>query len=101
NKIPTILESNGHEIKWETGALPLSAAVESLSDNESVRLAKRVVARMGKDLPVPSRLVMDDELHWDVSRSLEGLNVRELEVLIKKMEPGGSAGFKEGEEYVC
>jgi hypothetical protein len=101
NKIPTIQESNGHEIKWEIGSLPLSAVVESLSDNESVRLAKRVVTRMGKDLPGPTRLVMDDELHWDVSRFLEGLNIRELEVLIKKMEPGGSAGYKEGEEYVC
>ena len=101
NKKLSIQEIKSPETKWETGLLPLSAAVESLSDNESVRLAKRVVARMGKDLPGPSRLVMDDELYWDVSRSLEGLDSRELEVLIKKMEPGGSAGYKEEGEYVC
>ena len=56
---------------------------------------------MGKDLPGHTRFLLDDGLHWDVSRSLEGLNNRELEVLIKKMEPGGSAGNKEEGEYVC
>jgi hypothetical protein len=100
-KTPSIQEIKGPETKWETGSLTLSGDVESLSDNESVRLAERVVARMGKDLSGPTRLVMDDELHWDVSRSLEGLSNRELEFLIKKMGPGGSAGYKEGEEYVC
>ena len=101
NKIALIPEINSHEIKWETESLPLSAAVESLSDKESLLLAKRLVVRLGKDLSGPTRLVTDDELHWDVAGSLEGLNVRELEVLIKKMEPGGSAGYKGGEEYVC
>ena len=81
--------------------MPLSALVETLSDNESINLAKRVVARMGKDLSSPTRLLRDDELHWDVSRSLEGLNTQELEALLKKMEPGGSAGYREEEEYVC
>lgn len=101
NKTPSVQEIKGQEMKWETGSMPLSAAVESLSDKESVRLAKRVVARMGKDLPGPTRLLMDDGMHWDVSRSLEGLNNQELEALIKKMEPGGSAGYREEEEYVC
>ena len=81
--------------------MPLSVAVETLSDGESVRLAKRVLTRMGKDLPSPIRLLMNDELHWDVSQSLEGLNTQELEALIKKMGPGGSAGYREEEEYVC
>jgi hypothetical protein len=101
NKTPSIQETKGPEVKWETGSLTLSGAVESLSDNESVRLAKRVMARMGKDLSGPTRLVMDDELHWDVSPSLEGLNNRELEILIKRMKPGDSAGYKEEREYVC
>lgn len=101
NNTPSMQEIKGPEMKWETGSLAFSAAVESLSDNESIRLAKRVVARIGKDLPSPTRLVMDDDLHWDVSRSIEGLNNRELEVLIKKMEPGGSAAYKEEGEYVC
>ena len=100
-KTPSVQEIKGQEMKWETGSNPLSAAVESLSDQESVGLAKRVVARMGKDLPGPTRLLRDEELHWDVSRSLEGLNNQELEALIKKMEPGGSAGYREEEEYVC
>jgi hypothetical protein len=101
NSRPSIQETKGPEMKWDTGSLTFSAPVESLSDNESVRLAKRMVARMGKDLPSPTRLVMDDELHWDVSRSLEGLNHKEIEALINKMESGGSAGYGEGEEYVC
>ncbi len=101
NSRPSIQEIKGPEMKWDTGSLTFSVPVESLSDNESVRLAKKVVARMGKDLPGPTRLVMDDELHWDVSGSLEGLNNRELEVLIKKMEPGDSAVYKEEGGNVC
>jgi hypothetical protein len=44
---------------------------------------------------------MQDETHWDISRSTEGLNNEELEVLIKKMETGRSGGMKEEEDYVC
>lgn len=97
----SIQEIKNPDTKWETGSLSWSAGVESLSENESIRLAKRVVAKMGKDLPGTTRLMMDDELHWDVSRSLEGLDSRELEVLIKKMEPDDSAGNRREEEYVC
>lgn len=102
-KAPSVLEREvkDHVIKWETESMPLSAVVETLSDRESVHLAKRVVARMGQDLPDPTRLLKDDEMHWDISRSLEGLNDQELEALIKKMKPGGSAGFREEEKYVC
>ena len=32
---------------------------------------------------------------------LRDLIIHELEALIKKMEPGGSAGYREEEEYVC
>ena len=100
-KAPSVQEIKGPESKWEPGLEPLSAAVESLSDKESVRLANRVVAKMGKDLPSPTRLSVEDEMHWDISRSIEGLNKEELEALIKKMQPGGSAGLKEEEDYVC
>jgi hypothetical protein len=89
------------EVKWETGSMPLAVAVESLSEKESNHLAQKVAARMGKDLPGPSALLMDDDLKWDLTRSLEGLTKKELEALIKKMEPGGSAGYKEEGEYVC
>jgi len=103
NKAPMVQEKEikGREIKWEGESIPLSAIVETLSEQDSVHLAKKVVARMGKDLPGPTRLLMDDEMHWDISRSLEELNDQELETLMKKMEPGGSAGYREEEEYVC
>ncbi|MCJ7833667.1 MAG: hypothetical protein MUQ20_04710 [Deltaproteobacteria bacterium] len=100
-KAASVQEIKGPESKWETGLEPLSVAVESLSTKESVRLAKKVVARLGKDLPGPTRLSVEDEMHWDISRSLEGLNNEELETLIKKMQPGGSAGLKEEENYAC
>ncbi len=72
-KAPSALEMEikGGEPQWETGPLPLSVAVDSLSDNESVRLAKRVIARLGKDLTAPTLLPINDEVHWDISRSLE------------------------------
>jgi hypothetical protein len=98
---PSVLEIQDQVSKWETGSEPLSMAVESLSDKAAVRLAKRVVARMGKDLPGPTRLLMQEETHWDISRSTEGLNNEELEVLIKKMETDRSGGMKEEEDYVC
>jgi hypothetical protein len=100
-ELPLALENNALEYKWEAGNLPLSAVVETLSDKESALLAKKVMSRMGKDLTAPNSLSVEDELHWDISRSLEGLTKQELEALIKKMEPGGSAGIKEEEVYVC
>jgi hypothetical protein len=100
-KAPSIQEIKGQELKLDTGFEPLSVAVESLSDHESVQLGKKVVARMGKDLPEPARLSVEDEMHWDISRSLEGLNKEELEALIKKMETGKSVGIKEEEDDVC
>jgi hypothetical protein len=100
-KAPSVQEIKGPESKWEPGLEPLSVALESLSDKESVRLANRVLAKMGKDLPSPTRLLVEDEMHWDISRYIEGLNKEELKTLIKKMQPGGSAGLKEEEDYVC
>ncbi|MBI4768296.1 MAG: zf-HC2 domain-containing protein [Deltaproteobacteria bacterium] len=100
-KSPSDQEIRGLEMMWGSESIPLTAVVETLSDKESVNLAKRVVARMGKDLPSPTRLLMDDELHWDVFQSLEGLTTQELEALIKKMGPGGSAGYRKEEENVC
>jgi hypothetical protein len=101
-KAPSVQEIKGLESKWETRLEPLSVSIESLSTKESVRLAKKVVARLGKDLSGPTRLSVEDETHWDISRSLEGLNNEELEALIKKMQPGGgSAGLKEEENYAC
>ena len=59
------------------------------------------MSRMGKDLSSTARMALDEETHWDVSLSLEGLNTQELEALIKKMGPGGSASYREEEKYVC
>lgn len=98
---PSIQEMKEQEMTWPSGSMPLSTIVETLSDKESVTLAQRVVSRLGKDLPTPSHMLTDDETHWDVFPSLERLNTQELEVLIKKIEPGGSAGYREEEEYVC
>jgi hypothetical protein len=98
---PLIQENKEQENHWEMGSMPLSVVVENLSEKESARLAERVMARMGKDLPAPARLLMNEDLHWDISRSLEGLTNQELEALIKKMKSGGSAGYKEEKEYVC
>jgi hypothetical protein len=100
-KSPSTREMKGQEMMWGSGSMPLSAVVETLSDKESINLAKRMVARMGKDFPSPTRLSMDEETHWDVYQSLEGLNTQELEALIKIMGPGGSAGYREEKAYVC
>lgn len=97
----SIQEMKGQEVMWASGSMPLSVVVETLSDKESINLAKRVVSRLGKDLPSPGHMMRDDEAHWDIFQSLEGLNTQELEALIKKMGPGGSAVYKEEEEYVC
>jgi predicted anti-sigma-YlaC factor YlaD len=101
NHRPSIQENIDQENKWETRPLPLPVVVENLSDTESVHLAKRVMARMGKDWPSSTGLLMNEDLHWDIFRSLEGLNKQELEALINKIGPGGSAGNKEEGEYVC
>ena len=103
HKTSSVLEKEvqGQEIRWDTASLPFYALFESLSERESAHLAKRMAARMGKDLPGPSPWLMEDDLQWDISRSLEGLNKQELDALIKKMEPGGSAGYKEEEKNVC
>lgn len=100
-KSPSIQALNGQEVRWDVGSMALSSAEETLSEKESVNLAKRVVARMGKDLSSTARLALDEETHWDVSLSLDGLNTQELEALIKKMGPGGSAGYREEVKYVC
>jgi hypothetical protein len=101
NRSLSIQENIDQENQWETRTLPLPVVVENLSDTESARLVKRVTARMGKDLPSSTGLLMNDDLHWDISLSLEGLNGQEMEALINKMGPGGSAGYKEEGEYVC
>ncbi|MBI5603993.1 MAG: hypothetical protein HY879_11615 [Deltaproteobacteria bacterium] len=89
-----------NELKWELGFESVPAAVDSLSARESVRLGERIVARMGKDLTGKPPLSTEDELQWDVSPSLEGLNNEQLDTLFKKMKTGGFPGFKEEEKHV-
>jgi hypothetical protein len=94
--------SGGEEPKYfEMSFEPLSTLVDSLSEKESVRLAGKVVARLGKGLSDPRPFLSEEESHWDISRSTEGLDEEELEALIKKMEPGNSTVFKEGETNAC
>jgi len=99
-KTPSFQEIQGNELKWETGFESLPSAIESLSAKESTRLGKRIVAQMGKELKGHGYLLVEDELHWDVSPSLEGLTVQELDALIKRIKSGKSAGFWEGQYYV-
>lgn len=89
------------ELKWEMGLESYSTAVESLSAQESIRLGKRLTARLAKDLTQQTHGLIEDDLQWDVSSALEGLSQQELDLLIKRTQPGGSAGFKEGMSYVA
>lgn len=97
---PLVQELLGNDWRWEMGLESVPPALETLSPKESIRLGKRIVARMSRDLPGLSPLAAEDELPWDVSRSLEGLDKEELDLLIKKIQTGGSAGFKEEGRYV-
>jgi Putative zinc-finger len=95
-----VQETLESELKWEMGLESYSAAVESLSARESIRLGERLTARLAKDLPRETEGLIEDDLQWDVSPALENLNAKELDALIKKTQPGGSAGFGKGMSYV-
>jgi hypothetical protein len=95
-----IRETLESELKWEMGLESYSAAVESLSARESIRLGQRLTARLAKDLPQQTDGLIEDDLRWDVSTALENLNAKELDALIKKTQPGGSADFGKGMSYV-
>ncbi len=97
---PLVQELLGNEWRWEMGLEAVPPVFDTLSPKESIRLGKRIVARMGRDFSGLSPLAAEDELSWDVSRSLEGLDKEELNLLIKKIQTGGSAGFKEEGRYV-
>jgi hypothetical protein len=88
------------DLRWEMGVDSYPAILEALSPKESSRLGKKIVARLGSDLPIQTPLMAEDELSGDLSHSLEGLDKEELDILIKKIQTGGSAGLKEEETYV-
>ncbi len=100
-KQTAVLETLETELKWETGLESYSAAVESLSSQESIRLGEKITARLAKDLPQQTHGLIEDDLQWDVSSVLEGLSRQELDLLIKRTRPGDSAGFEEGRRYVA
>lgn len=91
---------SGNELRWELGLETFPSVFESLSPGESARLGERLVARIGRDLSRPTSLAVEEELQWEFSRPLEGLNDQELDGLIEKLQPGGSAGFNEVKHYV-
>jgi hypothetical protein len=92
----TLNEQRG-ELWFE--ALP--SALEPLTVKESERLAKKVVTRLGKELSEEGVFVAEEELRWDVSPVLEGLNQKELDILIRKLQSGETVGSKKGESYVA
>jgi hypothetical protein len=97
---PAVREIRGEDWNGESGFESLTARLESLSSGESVRLGAKVTARLGDDLSGQVRLLDEDELPWDISRSLESLNHGELELLNKKIQTGSFKGLMEGKNYV-
>ncbi len=95
-KQTAIQETLETELKWEMGLESYSAAIESLSAKESIRLGERLTARLAKDLPQQTHGLIEDDLQWDISPALENLNTKELDALIKKTQSDGSVGFEEG-----
>ncbi len=91
---------SGNELRWEMGFETLPSTFESLSNRESARLGEKIVAKIGKDLSGQTPVGAEEELQWDVSPVLEGLNTKELDTLIKKLQTGGSAGINEVKHYV-
>lgn len=91
---------SGNELRWELGLESFPSVFETLSPGESARLGERLVARIGQDLSRPRSLAVEEDYSWDFSRSLEGLNGQEMDGLIEKLQPGGSAGFNEVKHYV-
>jgi hypothetical protein len=90
----------GNELRWELGFETLPSTFESLSEGESARLGKKIVAQLGNDLSGQLPVGGEEELQWDVSPNLEGLNSKELDFLIKKLQTGDTAGFNEVKNYV-
>jgi hypothetical protein len=91
---------SGNELRWEMGFETLPSTFESLSARESDRLGKKIVAQIGNDLSGQTSVPVEEELQWDFSRTLEGLNSKELDALIKKLQTGGATGFNEEGNYV-
>ena len=96
----SVQESLEGEWKWGIGSESYPSAFESLSPQESKRLGERITARMSKELPIQTHGLAEEDLQWDLSPVLESLTPQELDALIKKTRPGGSAGFEEGKSYV-
>lgn len=90
-----------NEWRGEAALESFASALESLSDREAGRLEKKVVARMGKEIAVEDATGSEEDLHWDVSTSLESLNTKELEILMKKLRTGGAVGVKEEKDEVA
>jgi len=97
---PQLPGFSGNELRWEMGFETYPSTFESLSEGESARLGKKIVAQIGKDLSGQTPVGVEEELQWDVSPNLEGLNNKELDTLIKKLQTGGSVGFIEEGNYV-
>jgi hypothetical protein len=97
---PPVQELLAPDLRWEMGMESYPGILEALSPKESNRLGKKIVARLGSDLPIQTPLMVEDELQGDLSPSLESLDKEELDFLIKKIQTGGSAGLKEEETYV-
>jgi hypothetical protein len=97
---PPVQELVANDWRWEMGIEAFSPALETLSSKESIRLGKRLISRLSGDLPKQTQLTAEDELQGDISHSLEGLDKEDLDLLIKKMQTGGSAGLKEEGRYV-
>jgi hypothetical protein len=93
-------ESVENEGNWVTSTGSSMLALESLSPQEATRLEETITSEMAKDLPGQTHGLMEDDLQWNVSPVLENLTLQELDALLKKIRPSGSAGFKGGVSYV-
>jgi hypothetical protein len=101
NPVPsTRQEIPANDWGGEGGMESSPSILETLSPKESIHLGKKMMARLAGDWPRQTPLTVEDELHGDISPSLEGLDKDELEILIRKMQPAGATGLWEDRGYV-
>jgi hypothetical protein len=70
----------------ETGHDPMFSRLEGLSNQESERLGKRVVAQLASEVTKTLHRGEEEEWSWDTAGSLESLNEQELEAIAKKLK---------------
>jgi len=81
-----IPDSRLADLNFEGGTEPFPSRMESLSNQESERLGKRVVAVLASEMKNNSPRGEEEDWSWDAAGSLETLNEQELDAVAKKLK---------------